>query len=80
MRSWDLNIFYRDNGNGDGLWHEGDADGFPEDGTGDGAGGDGVGGGGGEGLDLYRDQARAPPVFERPKCREEAGLCEEKAE
>lgn len=54
MRSWDLNIFHRDDGNGDG--------------------------GGGEGLDLYRDQARAPPVFERPKCREEAGLCEEKAE
>lgn len=72
MRSWDLNIFHRDDGNGDGLWPEGDADGFPEDGTGD--------GGGGEGLDLYHDQARAPPVFERPKCREEAGLCEEKAE
>lgn len=28
MRNWDFNIFHRDNGNGDGLWHEGDDYGF----------------------------------------------------
>lgn len=67
MRNWDFNIFHRDNGNGDGLWHEGDDYGFPADDTGDGAGGNSVGGGGGEGLGLRNDQARASPVFERPQ-------------